>query len=167
VQRASGPGLVPVELFLQQVQACVQLAALLPAQAVQRRAEGRGGGPAAAGHLLVVSAPPPLPPEAEDVGHAREGSWRTDGGECGASSCKGGGAGARRRAYLTGRCRCCRSGGLRRPRWSRCSSWMCEGSPGEEPAWTPSSPPPVEEERNMKQRLLYNQRSPLVVTTIQ
>lgn len=59
----------PVELLLQQVQTCVQLVALLPAQAVQRRVEGRRRGQAAAGDLLVLTAPPALPPETEDVGH--------------------------------------------------------------------------------------------------
>lgn len=63
---------VPVELFLQQVQACVQLAALLAAQVVQRRVEGWGWGQAAAGNLLVLSSPPTLPPETKDVGHTRE-----------------------------------------------------------------------------------------------
>lgn len=60
---------VPVELFLQQVQACVQLVALLSAQAVQWRVEGRRGGKAAAGNLLVLTTPPALSPETKDVGH--------------------------------------------------------------------------------------------------
>lgn len=64
---------VPVELFLQQVQACVQLVALLSAQAVQWSVEGRRGGQAAAGNLLVLTASSTLPPETKDVGHAREG----------------------------------------------------------------------------------------------
>lgn len=66
--------MIPVELFLQQVQACVQLVALLPAQALQRRVEGRRGGQAAAGNLLVLTTPPTLPPETKDVGHTREGT---------------------------------------------------------------------------------------------
>lgn len=67
--------MIPVELFLQQVQARVQLVALLSAQAVQRRVEGRWGGHTAAGDLLVLAAPSTLPPETKDVGHAREGTW--------------------------------------------------------------------------------------------
>lgn len=67
--------MIPVELFLQQVQARVQLVALLSAQAVQRRVEGRWGGHAAAGDLLVLAAPSTLPPETEDVGYAGEGPW--------------------------------------------------------------------------------------------
>lgn len=60
---------VPVELFLQQVQACVQLVALLAAQAVQWCVEGWRGGKAAAGNLLVLTTPPALSPETKDVGH--------------------------------------------------------------------------------------------------
>lgn len=67
---------IPVELFLQQVQARVQLVALLSAQAVQRRVEGRWGGHTAAGDLLVLAAPSTLPPETKNVGHAREGAWK-------------------------------------------------------------------------------------------
>lgn len=62
--------LVPVELFLQQVQARVQLAALLAAQAVYRRVEGRRGRQATAGNLLVLATAPTVPPETEDVRHA-------------------------------------------------------------------------------------------------
>lgn len=72
-QQHTHPGfqpITPVELFLQQVQACVQLVALLSAQAVQRRVEGWGGCQAAAGNLSVLTAPSTLPPEAKDVGHA-------------------------------------------------------------------------------------------------
>lgn len=61
--------ILPVELFLQQVQACVQLVALLSAQAVQRRVDGRGGGEAAAGNLLVLTTTPTFSPETKDVGH--------------------------------------------------------------------------------------------------
>lgn len=65
----------PVELLLQQVQASVQLVALLSAQAVQRRVEGWRRGHAAAGDLLVLAAAPSiLSPETEDVGHARKGA---------------------------------------------------------------------------------------------
>lgn len=67
----------PVELLLQQVQASVQLVALLSAQAVQWRVEGWRRGHTAAGHLLVLgAAPSTFPPETEDVGHAGEGTCR-------------------------------------------------------------------------------------------
>lgn len=72
---------VPVKLFLQQVEARVQLAALLAAQAVQRCAEGWGGGEAAAGNLLVLTTPSIFPPETEDVGHTWEGTWKQKRGE--------------------------------------------------------------------------------------
>lgn len=62
--------MIPVQLFLQQVQARVQLVSLLSAQAVQWRVKGRWGGQAAAGNLLVLTAAATLPPETKDVGHA-------------------------------------------------------------------------------------------------
>lgn len=73
---------VPVELFLQQVQACVQLAALLATQAVHRGVEGWWGGQAAARNLLVLTTPPTLPPEVKDVGHTWEGTCRSWEGQC-------------------------------------------------------------------------------------
>lgn len=60
--------LIPIELFLQQVQAGVQLVALLSAQAVQWRVEGWRGDQAAAGNLLVLATSSTVPPETKDVG---------------------------------------------------------------------------------------------------
>lgn len=119
--------MIPVELFLQQVQARVQLVALLSAQAVQRRVEGRRGGHTAAGDLLVLAAPSTLPPETKDVGHAREGTWEEKKEELVHHKKQS----ALQRdvldsvffffvffLYLTGRCRCFPSWGLRHPHCS-------------------------------------------------
>lgn len=73
---------VPVELLLEQVEARLHLGALASAHGWQRDAEGGMSWDGAAWQLLVLPAPA-LPPEAEDVGDPREGSWK---GRCGGIS---------------------------------------------------------------------------------
>lgn len=59
----------PVELFLQQIQSALHLAALLAADAAQGGAEmRRGRREIAAGHLLIL-APPTVTPKTEDIRH--------------------------------------------------------------------------------------------------
>ncbi len=67
----------PVELFLQQIQSALHLAALLAADAAQGGAEmRRGRREIAAGHLLIL-APPTVTPKTEDIRHTWECTWGT------------------------------------------------------------------------------------------
>lgn len=68
----------PVQLSLESIQPALHVTPGTPTRARQRDVEEARGWGRASRQLLVL-APPTVPPEAENIGHPREGTWSQKG----------------------------------------------------------------------------------------